>query len=371
MMNPSMPPPVSYLREEAERLKILFSIQPAIAQHFLELQARQLADGLLAQAPQLKFTLPDQVIGKIPGSGERAAMLLPPEAREQAVGGWLNRFRQHDLRAEFRQILSNLEQSPDQAVSTGAILLRYALVTEMVYNLLPAGRTVTYRAEAGDEIPSIPVKRVGDSESALTETGDALVQENPAEDGRGQFHVPFVPAARQFYLPQWVAFDAQGQLLVNSLGQAEANQVSMERYVLILHTASSLAPYMLADEAYQRKRYGILGQVVNQGRALACYQTRQIIQDILQRVTAGTLNRGLRISLPYYDDQKLRMAEIVLEAIPAGRIAFKAIFVVRAVRLKQATVSQDTRLSESTRRHLLHELHLIEQAFLNLPLKHH
>jgi hypothetical protein len=178
--------------------------------------------------------------------------------------------------------------------------------------------------------------------------------------------VPFVPAARRFYLPQWVAFDDEGKMLVNSVDEAEAHLASMQRYINILHAASSLAPYMVADEEYQRKRYGMLGQVINQGRALAKYKTCQIIQTILKRVENSTLNRGLSISLPYFDDQELRMMEIELEVVPAGRIAFKPVFILRAARLEHAKVSQDTRLNVSTRKHLLHELDLLEQAFVNL-----
>jgi hypothetical protein len=40
-------------------------------------------------------------------------------------------------------------------------------------------------------------------------------------------------------------------------------------------------------------------------------------------------------------------------------------FVVRAVRQEEMKVSQDTRLSSSTRKHLLHLLDLLEQAFEN------
>ena len=51
----------------------------------------------------------------------------------------------------------------------------------------------------------------------------------------------------------------------------------MQRFLCVLHAAVSLAPYIVADEEYQRKRYGMLGQLVNQGRALARYETREII----------------------------------------------------------------------------------------------
>jgi hypothetical protein len=75
--------------------------------------------------------------------------------------------------------------------------------------------------------------------------------------------VPFVPAALRFFLPQWVAFDDQDTLLVASVNEAEAYLGSMQRFLRILHTAVSIASYMVADEQYQQKRYGILGQLVN------------------------------------------------------------------------------------------------------------
>lgn len=369
MINNSTPNPVSYLREEYQRQKALFAAQPIIVQRFIEAQAQRLAEAVTNNAHQVGFTLPDRVVDKTPQMGEMAAMLVPTEVREQTVGGWFRRFQKHDLREEVRQRLSSLEQSPDQAINTSASLLRYATTIQMVYQMLPDGRQVTYCAEAGEETPSIPVKSIGESESALTSAADAIVEQGPSENGRGELLVPFVPAARRFYLPQWVSFDEQGTLLAGSIREAESNQASMERYLAILHMASSLAHYLVADETYQRKRYGMLGQVINQGRALARYQTEQIIQAILERVEKGTLNRGLSISLPYYDDQELRLAERSLEVIPAGRIGFKPVFGVRAVRLEHAKVSQDTRLNPSTKKYLLRELDLLEQAFLNFPIK--
>jgi hypothetical protein len=104
-------------------------------------------------------------------------------------------------------------------------------------------------------------------------------------------------------------------------------------------------------------------QLVNQGRALARYETREIIHTIQRRAAAQDLNRGLSLSLPYFDDQALRMAARTFEIIPAGRIMFVPAFVVRAVREEEAKVAQDTRLNASTRQHLLGELHALESAF--------
>jgi len=137
----------------------------------------------------------------------------------------------------------------------------------------------------------------------------------------------------------------------------------MQRFLGILHAAVSLAPYIVADEDYQRKRYGMLGQLVSQGRLLACHQTGEIIQTIKRRAAAGDLNRGLSLSLPYFDDQALEMRMNEFVIIPAGRIMFVPAFVVRAAREEQVKVAQDTRLNHSTRVHLLSELEALEQAF--------
>jgi hypothetical protein len=212
---------------------------------------------------------------------------------------------------------------------------------------------------------------VGDlePESAITAVTDAIVEESLPESGRGELLVPYVPAARRFYLPQWVAFDDEGVLLVNSVNEAEAHIASMQRFLFVLHAAVGLAPYIVADEEYQQKRYGMLGQLVNQGRALARYLTEEIIQTIKRRAKANDLNRGLSLSLPYFDDQALEMKMHDFEVIPAGRIMFVPAFVVRAVREEQAKVAQDTRYSPSTRKYLLQELNMLDEAFVKFSLK--
>jgi hypothetical protein len=107
----------------------------------------------------------------------------------------------------------------------------------------------------------------------------------------------------------------------------------------------------------------MLGQLVNQGRALARYQTKEIIRTIKHRAAANDLNRGLSLSLPYFDDQRLEIDTLHIQVIPAGRIMFVPAFVVRAAREEQVKVAQDTRLNPSTRKYLLDELVLLERAF--------
>ena len=353
--------PASHLRQAYDSWQALLAAQPGIVQRFLEAQARSLAEALTQRdrASQVRFTFPDRVEVEVGGTEQP----VPPEFREQMAGGLVERLTRADISTALRQRLAELEQSPNRALAVSAGLLRHATATHMVHGMLPSGRSVTYAAAEGEEIPTLPLSDELEPSSAITATTDAIAEEGASEAGRGELLVPFVPAARKFYMPQWVAFDEANHLLVNSIGEAEAHVASMQRFLSILHAAVALAPHMVADEAYQQKRYGMLGQLVNQGRALARYETGEIIQTIKRRAAAQDLNRGLSLSLPYFDDQMLEMRMHAFEVIPAGRIMFVPAFVVRAAREEQAKVAQDTRLNPSTRKHLLAELKTLEDAF--------
>ena len=167
-------------------------------------------------------------------------------------------------------------------------------------------------------------------------------------------------------MPQWVAL-GDGHLLVDSDAQAEACIVSMQQYLSTLHLAVSLAPYIYADEEYQRKHAGILGQLVNQGRALARYQTDVVIRKIRRYAEAGELNLGFSLSLPYFDDQVLEMKMHDFEVIPRGRVMFVPAFVSLAARKERDRVQQAAHLNESTRIRLQAELEEIAQAFDTRP----
>jgi hypothetical protein len=363
-MNVNITNITSHLREEYNTMQALFAAQPGIVQRFLEAQARQIADGLVEHTSQVRFTLPDRIIGEAPKIGEHVPMSVPANARDQVVGGFKERLLNRDVRNDLRQRLTELEQSPDQSISTAASLTRHATVMHMVHNMLPAGRSVTYTAAEGEEIPTIPAPDEFEPESAITAVTDAIAEEGASEEGRGELLVPFVPAARKFYLPQWVAFDENDTLLVGSEEEAKAHIASMQRFLTILHAAVHIASYMVADDDYQLKRYGMLGQLINQGRALARFQTRNIAARIKERASNNSLNRGLSISLPFFDDQDLKEKIYLIEIIPAGRIMFVPAFVVRAAREEEAKVAQDTRLNPSTRKHLIGLLRMLQHEFI-------
>jgi hypothetical protein len=359
--------PNGYLRQEHDSRQVLFEAQLPIVQRFLEVQARQLAEAVVQRLPRARFTLPDRVVVGATEHSEGQVLPIPPESREQAVGGWFERLTRTDGSMMLRQRLAELAQSSNRAIAASAELVRYAIVVHMVHAMLPDGRSVVYVSAEDEEIPTIPLESGLEPASAITAATDAIAEEGEAEreEGRGQLQVPYAPAARRFYLPQWVAFDDANDLLVNSVEEAEAHIASMQRFLAVLHMAVSIAPYMVADQDYQRKRYGMLGQLINQGRALARYKTSEIIRTIQQRAAARDLNRGLSLSLPYFDDQALQVRTHDMLVIPAGRIMFVPAFVVRAAREEQAKVAQDTRPSPSTRKHLLAELKVLEEAFVS------
>jgi hypothetical protein len=306
------------LREEYQAQRALFEAQPHDTRGLLEGQANNIAQALVQGQRQIHLTLPDQVVIRVSASGRDRLAAVPSEFRRQAVAGLFGRLPSRDIRAAVRQRLAQLEQSPHPAVVVSARLLRYAIVMHMVHGMLPAGDSATQGATP--------------------------------------------PGAGRFYMPHWAAFD-QGRLLVESVAEAEAHLTAMQQYLSTLHLAVSLAPYIFADEEYQRKRNGMVGQLVNQGQALACYWTGEIIGKILRRAASGQLDRGFSLSLPYFDDQMLEMRMLDFEVIPAGWVMFIPAFVVLAVRREQARVAQDMRLGYSTRLHLLSELKALERAF--------
>jgi len=355
------------LQCELEEVRQLFAAQPLLVQRFIESQAATLADAITTNASEARFMLPDRLVVPATQDGFQT-LTIPADQRNVQVGGWAKRLRRKELRLLAKQRMLELEQSENPAIREAARLMRHATAVHIVYNLLPAGRSVHYLAEEGESIPSIPAAEE-QIESALTATTDAIAEEKGEEKERGELLVPYVPYARRFFLPQWVAFDENGDLLLSSVQEAESHIASMQRYLRLLHYAVAFSPCLIADEVYQQKRYGMLGQLVNQGRALAMYQTRQIIETIKKRARAQNLNRGLTIRLPYFDDQDLTMKIYPFVVIPAGRIMFIPAFVVRAVREEEVKVAQDTRLNPTTRKYILKQLKMLEQDFLNFSLQ--
>jgi hypothetical protein len=321
----------SQLRQEFESWKIHFNVQPEAVQHFLRVQAQRIVEGLTLNAAQIRFSLPDQILCQVKKTGEVLTVRVPEKYREQRIGSFWTRLRHVDRKAVLQRHLTQLEGSSNPGVSFGAALIRYSTTTYILHDFLPSGRFDTIHTEM---LPAT-----------------------------------LSPAAHRFCLPEWAAFDESGNLLVDSLAEAEGRITSMQRAIGLLDLATSLSPYMVADEAYQKRRYGLSSQLVQQGRALACDQTQQIIRGIQQRAAAHRLDRGFSLSLPYFDDQGLEMKTHNFVVIPAGRVLFSPAFVALAAWKEQVRVAQDTRLNPTTRNHLVGEIRALEEAFYTPELE--
>ena len=157
--------------------------------------------------------------------------------------------------------------------------------------------------------------------------------------------------------------DVAGGNTGDSITAAERKVGEYRRAVDTLYQALSLAPYIFTEQEYQAKRATTLGRLVPLGNSLAQLQVERIIGKIRARAAADDLNRGLSLSLPYFDDRALDMKLYEFEVIPAGRMLFVPAFVALAARREQEAVEQNDGLSPSTRMHLLEEIKSLQRAF--------
>jgi hypothetical protein len=307
-----------FLLEYQAREDLLYS-QPTAVQRALELQASLIAKAVIERQSPLRFMLPEQVACQLDGRDERSLVTVPVHRREQKVGGLLDLLKAADLKLRLKE----LEDSPEKAVSTCGRLMRHAIARHLVYRMMP------------------PPQRINSSQRLLS------------------------AYAMDFFMPQWVALDDQDNLLVNSVEEARACITAMQQTLSILKSAKSLAPYFIADEEYQRKLYGMLAQLINQGQALARHETADIIRRLKRRVADHSLDRGFDLDLPFFDDQGLEIRKLDIPVIPHGRIQFVSAFIVIAIRAKEMEVEHSPGLSHTTRNHLLEELKALQEAFDN------
>ncbi len=313
------------LRESRLRMDSLFNIQSAETRSFLLCEADRIASALREGKAQIRFQLPETVV--LPGDGRAAD--VPMEFREQRIGGFLNRFPVKDIRAAFRSRLSQLENSGYFGVQTGAGLLRFAVARRLVLDLRPE-----------ESMTGLP--------EGITDPGPDFLS---PRDGEG--------------LRSYAAPEDPGE--TELLKKAEGAILRLRRAINNLHQAVSLAPYMYADEEFQTKRAVLLARLISLGHAYAHREVRGIVRTIWRRALENDLNRGLWLSVPYFDDRALELKDYEFEVIPPGRTMFVPAFVALAASREQERVEQQDSLSPSTRIHLLAELKSLEQAFDSRP----
>jgi hypothetical protein len=103
---------------------------------------------------------------------------------------------------------------------------------------------------------------------------------------------------------------------------------------------------------------------VSRGKDLAEGAVDELIEELRRRAAAHQLDRGVRLSFPYYDDRRLSLRWRDFTVIPRGRILFVPAFVVVAAEREIERVQKDRQYTDSTRRHLLELLEKLRQAFV-------
>jgi len=300
------------LSQKYRAIQALFNAQPGPIRFFLDTQAQSLAEAVVRDALKTSFLLPDWVVCQ-PGFDQPA--LLPARYRCQKLGSWKDRLSETPLLTLVDRRLTVLEHVSHPAVVAGAVLIRYATVSHLVQGLLP------------------PISSVALS-TTLVNRGALTGQDGEQEPG--------------FVL-------------------LEGSRAPIHRYVRIFQAAFRLASYVAVDEDYREKRHHILGRWLDQCHALAIYETEQLIWTLRRRAETQGLNRGLSLSLPYFDDQYLEVRLHDFPVIPGGRIPFDPALIEAAAREEQIKVSEDLQLSSATRLHLIAELRMIEKAFEDRP----
>ena len=102
---------------------------------------------------------------------------------------------------------------------------------------------------------------------------------------------------------------------------------------------------------------------LERGRDLARRAADELIEEMWRRASRHQLDRGVRLSFPFFDDRRLSLRWRDFTVIPRGRILFVPAFVVLAAEREIHRVKQDRQYNETTRRHLLELLEQLRQAF--------
>jgi len=103
--------------------------------------------------------------------------------------------------------------------------------------------------------------------------------------------------------------------------------------------------------------------IVARGHDLAQAAVDELIDELWRRARSHLLDRGIRLSLPYYDDRQLSLRWRDFTVIPRGRILFVPAFVVVAAEREIERVRKDRQFTDSTRRHLIGLLEKLRLAF--------
>lgn len=103
---------------------------------------------------------------------------------------------------------------------------------------------------------------------------------------------------------------------------------------------------------------------VARGQDLALLAVTELIEELGRRAASHQLDRGVRLSLPFYDDRRQSLRWRDFTVTPPGRIMFVPAFVVIAAEREIGRVQADRQYTETTRRHLVEVLVTLRRAFV-------
>lgn len=307
-------------QQDTAHRKILWEAQDEAVRGHFDSEATNIARAIRENRKEICFNFPDRLYIFDDSKNEWREERISRRYRQLHTARKLFSHSLEEILPRFIERLSELQSSQEQAVAYCAELLRYRTALAL--------------------LESLPICTTSANDDALASSPEAKA--------------PF---------PQWVAFNSAGQIVVGSIEEAEERIGAMEKYLQVLSAAFALDAGVAEEPAYQLRYHAILQQWTEQACAYAHYQTLELIRIIRNRAMENTLNRGLSLSLPYFDDQKLQIKSYDFEVIPAGRIAFEPVFVAQAAQEAKQNVANDIRLSVTTRERLIAELDLLEKSF--------
>ncbi len=103
---------------------------------------------------------------------------------------------------------------------------------------------------------------------------------------------------------------------------------------------------------------------IARGQDLALRAVDELIEELWRRAASHQLDRGVRLSFPFYDDRRQSLRWRDFTVIPPGRIMFVPAFVVIAAEREIDRVRADRQYTEITRQHLVEVLGILRQAFV-------
>ncbi len=125
-----------------------------------------------------------------------------------------------------------------------------------------------------------------------------------------------------------------------------------------------MEPIQTTDTALRLSTASSVEDGVARGQDLALRAVEELIEELGRRAASHQLDRGIRLSLPFYDDRRQSLRWRDFTVIPPGRIMFVPAFVVIAAEREIGRVQADRQYTETTRRHLVEVLEILRRAFV-------